>query len=209
MICVSLIFFTKVSLINIIAMQSYDALLVALLAVLVVLILWQCYKDRKYKCREYRRRRDFDFYPGRYDAFTSGDFDEEEHEEHDRKGRKERKESFSPGTDEYHRVGRNVSAGDYEKQLWCHDVQPVDYASQLTDLITDDRIRSNHEKWVNEMKPWSGSPMSVDNMDEAMEATTDFIGLRRPQAVTQCDPFFITERHTDTFAGNAKFNFKG
>ena len=59
------------------------------------------------------------------------------------------------------------------------------------------------------MKPWSGAAMIVDNMDEAMEAGTDFIGLRRPQAIVQHNPLQLTERDTYTYASNPKFNFKG
>jgi hypothetical protein len=85
----------------------------------------------------------------------------------------------------------------------------MDYQGYITDLIVDPRTRENHSQWVEEMKPWSGTAMTVDNLDEAMEATTDFIGLRRPQMVAQFNPLQLTERDTYTFASNNKFNFRG
>ena len=87
--------------------------------------------------------------------------------------------------------------------------QAIDYGSYITDLIVDPRTKDNHERWVEEMKPWSGTAMAVDDLEEAQEATVDFIGLRRPQAVVQYNPLQLTERDTYTLSGNAKFNFKG
>lgn len=85
----------------------------------------------------------------------------------------------------------------------------MDYNGYIADLISDPRTRDNHEQWVKEMGPWSGGPMIVDTMDEAMEATTDFIGLRRPQPVAQYNPLQLTERDTWTFIGNHSFRFNG
>lgn len=91
-----------------------------------------------------------------------------------------------------------------------HTAQPnIDYSGYITDLVADPRTRENHQRWAEEMKPWSGTAMTVDNMDEAMEAGVDFVGLRRPQGVQQNNPHQLTERDSNTFAGNAKFNFKG
>jgi len=85
----------------------------------------------------------------------------------------------------------------------------LDYGAYVTDLIIDPRTKDNHRRWVEEMAPWSGTSMTVDDMDEAMEATTDFIGLRRPQPVAQYNPMMLTERDTWTFIENNRFNFKG
>ena len=91
-----------------------------------------------------------------------------------------------------------------------HTAQPsIDYSGYITDLVADPRTRENHQRWAEEMKPWSGTAMTVDNMDEAMEASTDFIGLRRPQSIGQNNPLQLTERDGNTFSSNAKFNFKG
>lgn len=85
----------------------------------------------------------------------------------------------------------------------------IDYGSYVVDLVVDPRTRENHQRWVEEMKPWSGVAMTVDDLEEAMEASTDFQGLRRPQAIVQYNPTQLTERDTATFAVNNKFNFKG
>ena len=84
---------------------------------------------------------------------------------------------------------------------------PIDYDSYITDMVVDPRTRENHYKWATEMLPFSGTAMTVDNLDEAMEATIDFRGLRRPQMVAQYNPLQVTERDTSTLAGNRKFTF--
>jgi hypothetical protein len=83
----------------------------------------------------------------------------------------------------------------------------IDYGEYVTDLVTDPRTRDNHRRWVEEMKPWSGTAMKVDTLD--MENYVDFIGLRRPQAVVQYNPLQLTEIDTYDLAVNPKFNFKG
>lgn len=143
------------------------------------------------------------------------------------------------GLDRYHRSGASVrpeQIAEAERDQWFsavgadrtgafntelghdsqsdsmqyHTAQPnLDYNSLITDLVLDPRARENHRRWVEEMQPWSGTAMMVDDMDEAMEASTDFIGLRRPQAIVQYNPLQLTERDASTFVHNAKFNFKG
>jgi len=89
------------------------------------------------------------------------------------------------------------------------DVGGLDYTRYTTDLIVDPRMRENHRKWVEEMGPWSGALRNVDNLDEALEASTNFVGLQRPQAVPVYNPTQVTELGPDIFAGNHKFRFNG
>lgn len=100
-------------------------------------------------------------------------------------------------------------AHDAAKETFqAHEPQPgIDYASYITDLVVDPRTKDNHRRWVEEMKPWSGTAMKVDTLD--METYVDFIGLRRPQAVVQYNPLQLTEIDTYDLAVNPKFNFKG
>ena len=91
-----------------------------------------------------------------------------------------------------------------------HETVPaLDYNSHITDTVLDSRSVENHAKWVDMMIPWAGTATTVDTMDEAVEASTNFIGLRRPQPVAQHNALQITERDMYTFLGNAKFNFLG
>lgn len=83
----------------------------------------------------------------------------------------------------------------------------IDYDSYITDLVSDPRMRDNHQKWVEEMKPWSGVAMKVDTLE--MDNYVDFTGLRRPQAVVQYNPMQLTEIDTNDLAVNPKFNFRG
>jgi hypothetical protein len=83
----------------------------------------------------------------------------------------------------------------------------INYDDYVTDLVVDPRTRDNHRKWVEEMKPWSGVAMKVDNLD--LEPDVNFIGLRRPQAVVQYNPLQLTEVDTSDLSVNSKFNFRG
>ena len=141
------------------------------------------------------------------------------------------------GLDRYHRSGADLKPEDIaeaERAQWytalgadhtetfnpemMHDIQAdsmqyhttspaLDYDTYVTDLVIDPRTRDNHRKWVEEMKPWSGTAMKVDDLD--MENYVEFTGLRRPQAVVQHNPHQLTEIDSDDLAKNAKFNFKG
>jgi hypothetical protein len=93
-----------------------------------------------------------------------------------------------------------------------HQTMPaLDYNTMITDELLGPREKENHEKWVSEMKPWSTTAKTVDNMDEALEASTPFVGLRRPQAVrtNTGKSLQVTELDANTFAKNSKFNFLG
>jgi hypothetical protein len=141
------------------------------------------------------------------------------------------------GLDRYHRSGASLTPEDVaeaEREQWFsatdadqsgafntelsqdptsdtmmyHTPSPaLDYGSYITDLISDPRTRENHRRWVEEMKPWSGVAMKVDNLE--MDNYVDFIGLRRPQAVAQYNPLQLTEIDTWDLAVNPKFNFRG
>ena len=75
-----------------------------------------------------------------------------------------------------------------------------DYVGMVTDSILDSRARDNHKKWVEEMLPWSGTASTVDDLD--VEPQIHFVGLRRPQAVAQYNPLFITEIGPEDLAVN-------
>jgi len=90
-----------------------------------------------------------------------------------------------------------------------HQKSPVAYDDLITESVLDPRSVENHKKWAESMMPWSGTSTSPDTLDEALEATTSFIGLRRPQPIAQYNALQVTERDTYTFLGNHKFNFQG
>ncbi len=141
------------------------------------------------------------------------------------------------GLDAYHRAGAHLRPEDVaeaERMQWftatsadcsgsfntelCaepttdvmqyHSAAPaIDYNSYVTDLIVDPRTADNHRRWVEEMKPWSGTAMKVDTLD--MENYIDFQGLRRPQAVVQYNPLQLTEIDTFDLSVNKPFRFQG
>lgn len=84
-----------------------------------------------------------------------------------------------------------------------------EYGDYITSLVADEKTKRNQAKWAEEVRPFSRNVQMIDNLDEAMEASTHFVGLRRPQSVAQHDPMLVTERDSSTFANNRKFNFKG
>jgi hypothetical protein len=100
-------------------------------------------------------------------------------------------------------VGANISlgsGGDYGPK--------GDYNSYVKSLVADERLQDNHNKWVNEMLPWSGTARNVDNIDEAMANSLSFVGLRRPQAILQSsDALFQTELDTSDLINNKPFRF--
>ena len=90
-----------------------------------------------------------------------------------------------------------------------HKAAPIEYNEMITDTVLDPRAVENHIKWAESMIPWAGVSTSPDTLDEVLEATTNFTGLRRPQAIAQYNALQVTERDTMTFLGNHKFNFLG
>ena len=91
------------------------------------------------------------------------------------------------------------------------DYQQPDYSNYINDQIIDSRVQQNHAQWVNDMQPWSGSniAMKIDNMDEALEANINFIGLRRPIAVNQSGNMCqVTELDPSNLAGNGNYTFR-
>ena len=90
-----------------------------------------------------------------------------------------------------------------------HKQSPMDYNSHISDTVLDERAVQNHRKWADAMMPWSGVSTSPDTMDEAMEASVNFQGLRRPQPIAQHNQLQVTERDMFTFLGNSQFKFLG
>jgi hypothetical protein len=123
------------------------------------------------------------------------------------------REQWYAATEADHTGGFDTELGSdmQTDTMQYHSAAPaIDYSTFVTDLVVDPRTQENHRRWASEMKPWSGSVMRVDDLDEAMEASTHFIGLRRPQPIHQgSNPLQLTENDHSTFAKNPKFNFRG
>jgi hypothetical protein len=100
-------------------------------------------------------------------------------------------------------------SGDPQAEAFHCANNNLDYGAYITDLIVDPRTKDNHRRWVEEMQPWSGTAMTVDDLEEAQEADLDWIGLRRPQAVVQYNPMMLTEVGPEQLLGNKPFNFQG
>jgi hypothetical protein len=123
----------------------------------------------------------------------------------------EREAWYSSGAD-VETFATDPSSGNYSADPSSSgDPSGMDYARYTTDSIVDPRMRENHRKWVEEMGPWSGSlrPNDVDDMNEALEASTHFSGLRRPQQVPVDNPTQVTELGPEHYSGNGKFRFNG
>lgn len=83
--------------------------------------------------------------------------------------------------------------------------EPFDNTAYLTDLIVDDRIKSNHLDWVSEVTPWAGTASIVGAAEFSAGDYINFQGLRRPRGVQQIDPWQITEVDEDQLADNKPF----
>ncbi len=142
--------------------------------------------------------------------------------------------------DRYHRSGANLSPEDLaeaERESWFTATQSdctagydtekafdvgadtmqyyeqspgMDWSTYTADLIVDPRMRENHRRWVEEMKPWSGVSKKVDTLEVANY--TDRTGIKafswRPPA--QHNPLQLTEVDAHDFAKSFKsFRFNG
>jgi hypothetical protein len=228
-------------------MKSNDAILVALLVVLVIIVAYQgsgWMKGRGGSCDGFAAGSagpvHQQYLPGRHNPYTVLNKQLDSIRGHRHDGYNQVPLWRQPlGPDRYHRSGAHLrpeQIAEAEREQWFaateadrsgsfntelsqdaqtdtmqyHTAQPgIDYSGYITDLVVDPRTRDNQQRWAKEMKPWSGTVMMVDDMDEALEATTHFTGLRRPQAIVQHSPLQLTERDTHTFSSNTKFNFKG
>jgi hypothetical protein len=116
---------------------------------------------------------------------------------------------FAPTRDHAGTFNTELIQDPTSDTMQFHDtsVPDIDYGTYITDLIIDPRTKDNHQRWVEEMRPWSGTATTVDTFD--VEPYIDFIGLRRPQAVVQFNPLQLTEVDTYDISGNHKFNFQG
>ncbi len=86
-----------------------------------------------------------------------------------------------------------------------NDSGSIDYSSYITDQVVDSKIRDSHKKWTSEIQPWSGTATKTpDNLDEALEASVHFHGLRRPKPIKQYNPHQLTELDESSLTGNQR-----
>ena len=90
-----------------------------------------------------------------------------------------------------------------------HQKTPASYDDRLASTVLDGRSVENHRKWVESVKPWSGTATTVDTVDEAMEASISFVGLQRPRPVAQHNALQLTEIDYTHLMGNSDFRFTG
>ena len=90
-----------------------------------------------------------------------------------------------------------------------HQKTPASYDDRLASTVLDSRSVENHRKWVASVKPWSGTATTVDTVDEAMEASINFVGLQRPRPVAQHNALQLTEIDYTHLMGNSDFRFTG
>jgi hypothetical protein len=86
-----------------------------------------------------------------------------------------------------------------------NDAGSIDYSAYITDQVVDTKIKDSHKKWTDEIKPWSGTATKTpDNLDEALEASVHFHGLRRPKPIKQYNPHQLTELDETSLSGNQR-----
>lgn len=87
------------------------------------------------------------------------------------------------------------------------NAESSDYNSYIRSLVADDRMLANQAAWVKEVQPFSYTSLIIKDFD--LEPYTDFIGLRRPQAVAVYNPTQLTELTPEDLAPNKRFEFQG
>ena len=70
-------------------------------------------------------------------------------------------------------------------------------------VITSDQ-QASHDEFVKAAKPYSRTAMVVDDLNEAIEANSNFIGLFRPKGTPQNNPLFITEVDSNTLQNGGR-----
>ena len=96
----------------------------------------------------------------------------------------------------------------YDTQA-CTSGANMDYNEHITDLVVDPKTRQNHKAWAKEMRPYSGTARTVDNMDEAVEQGIHRTGLGRHQSVEQHNPLQVTELDPSHLPSSRAFRFNG
>ena len=188
-----------------------EGILIAILVVLIVIIGYQ-YEQKKVSKRKSKTKK-ISYFTPRYNACrvqqSPPQFAPPVHMTPEAAAERERSawydsvqqanvEGFNP--ERVHDMGTDT-------MQYHASVPAIDYDSYVTDQIIDKRMLENHRKWVSDLKPYTGTPTKIDDLDPGNYI--DFRGLRRPQAVAQYDPLFVTEIDTKSLANNKKFNFQG
>ena len=82
----------------------------------------------------------------------------------------------------------------------------------VTNLVVDDRMASNHQKWANEMGPWSGTARKVDTLEVANYLPRTGIAAWSHRVPSQYNPLQLTEVDSHDLAAHQKndgFAFTG
>lgn len=96
-----------------------------------------------------------------------------------------------------------------EQEQWATPGSSYDHMASITDLVVDPRTKEQHRQWTNNMSPFSGRPMMVDNMEEAFAQSHPFTGFSRPRSVVQNNPLQVTEADHSTFSDSRRVVFNG
>ena len=104
--------------------------------------------------------------------------------------------------------------GDNEKFSFAENdygAPGMDYKAYVTSQAVDDKVIKNHLAYVEERKglgpegEFTGRTYSPDSHDSY--DPIPWIGLRRPQYVSQCNPTTIPDVDTNLYKGNRPFCF--
>lgn len=104
--------------------------------------------------------------------------------------------------------------GDNEKFSFAENdygAPGMDYKAYVTSQAVDDKVIKNHLAYVEERKglgpegEFTGRTYSPDSHDSY--DPIPWIGLRRPQYVSQCNPTQVADVDTNLYKGNRPFCF--
>ena len=81
----------------------------------------------------------------------------------------------------------------------------IDYNAVVVGLAADPTTYRNHRNWVSEHQYFSGAHRAIDNLDEALEASTNFSVFRPSPVAQRSDAPFITESDANILISNDKY----
>jgi hypothetical protein len=214
-------------------MNGRENILVAIVAVLVIVILFVLYSDRKTHSKS--------------NFFSDDPYAIIEHQNaakrgvrHDAQGQPSYLQKMQ--LSDYYATGADLMPQDVDKaeqQAWFRAIPPggakahynteegfyagsdmtqshtpgydMDYdGTYLTDLVINPRMRANHNAWVEEMKPWSGVSKKVDTLEVENYLPRVGITAFRMSAPPQYNPLQLTEvDQNDFLRGGKPFRFQG
>lgn len=195
-------------------MQPSEAILIAILVVLVLVVVYQGYQASKGKNKS-------GFTPSIPASTCSGGEDAPDPAQ--KQIPSGAQQSLADAQREaWYQMTANGGNGDFdpskggspgaELEQFHKPAPGINYQDALIDSVADGRMRAQQKNWYSEVGPKSQTSMAVDTMDEAATMSAvprQGITAFRFNAPTQNNPLFVTDQDKSQYARQATNFFIG